>query len=943
MSGWSVFTAVATGSASEWGVKMRQQKKKQGDNHGVKTPQAIRHGLHDLAAVQAFRKKLATKPIRNPYGPSIVSDEQQVERAQKFQERAKQQQRAERVLVTMPQIFRRRVEIAYADGEVIKIYLSASGEYFDFIDGGEENLLVSWASPQYLSIRGAAINSAVSIGSGKQQNKVSIQTITEIDAEEDDALLGFSFEDSAGRSRIARVTMDLRDNGTSAVEEPGKAEPRGAEVPLRLDVPQMPSLALPTVVKCSDGKITEIQFAVDDTQYGHAVSRKEGGTIVLTGPPGTGKTTVALLRGTIVLNKSFDMEEASSVEGRAGRSLKRDSFRLFVVTEHMQAYLKNALASPDLALHGAEIENIRGVFLESFVRHPTLKQWIRGTRYRLNRRERVSDTLRFIKSLPRTLRMCFYHAVAYAQSAAGQNAAGLISKIHARVARKIEDDALKGLLTEAEEMEWRRMEQDASADLDLYLAKIKKSARFDQEVTRRLTTLNSLERRLSSFFSRWSRNSERLVLQALDSADESILVPGQDDLLLAKFVEDCVVAGDRALSREFVKQAWGELVHLVDPKEVLLAVVQDYQNTKDGGELEKEGLSRSDIATALNEWKAALSGSDDAADEREEDDDEAADEHQGGLFDDEAEENDTEQHRPAGAFTRSDFPLLAALSRVFLARPEEARLDPDLYSQVGFMLPGDKLRYDHVIVDEAQDFTYAELHLICSLVERSRAAVTVCGDPFQRMEWRSGFSSLETLRPGKDRTRTVDRNYRQTKPLCDWCNRLGKVLFGKNALKMKAEGGDGTKPLVRVIRNRKQIVDLAGQSVCDWFSDGGSPFVAVVSLELNRRGKNDLRKKLAELAEKVNVFVEVLDDGRKIDRGRVVICDVPTIKGLEFDGVFVWVTAEMCELLGRETPEAAVTRNKLYVACTRAKSALTVVFEKEMPDFEVAGLLSAIR
>lgn len=923
---------------------MRQQKKKQGDSHDPATPAAIEHGLKDLSAVQAFRKRLArNKPIMNPYSSSIVSDEQQLQRARQSQERAKQQQMAERSLVTMPQIFRRRVEIGYEDGEVMRIYLSASGESFDFIDGGDENLLVSWANPHYLGIRGAAISAAVSIGSGKQQNKVSILTITEIDGEEDDALLRFSFEGSAGRSRIARVTRDLTAHGTHAVEEPGQADTRSPAVPQRRDVPQLPSLALPTVVQSPDGKITEIQFAVDETQYGHTVSQKEGGTIVLTGPPGTGKTTVALLRGTVVLHKSFDMKDQSSVDGKVGRSLKRDSFRLFVVTEHMQTYLRNAVASADLALHGAEIENIRGVFLESFVRVPTLKQWVRGTRFPMNRKEKVSDTLRFIKSLPRTLRLCFYHAVAYAQSAAGEKASVLISKIHAGVARKIEDDVLSGLLTDAEKMQWRRMEEDESADLEKYLAKIGKSVRFDQEVTRRLTTLNSLERRLSSFISQWSRISQRLVLGALDKADESILVPGQDDLLLAKFVEDCVVAEDRSLSKAFVKQSWAELVHLVDPKEVLLAVIQDYQNTTDGGELEKEGLSKSDISAALNEWKATLTGSDDAAEEREEDDDEAADHDQGGLFDDDAEEDDSEQRRSAGVFTRSDFPLLAALARVFLARPEEALSDPDLYAQVGFMLPGNKLRYDHVIVDEAQDFTYAELHLVCSLVERSRAAVTVCGDPFQRMEWRSGFSSLETLRPGKDRTCAVDRNYRQTKPLCDWCNRLGKILFGKNALKMKAGGRDGAKPLVRVIRNRKKIVELAGQSVCDWFSEGGSPFVAVVPLELNKRGKNDLRRKLGELVEKANVFVEVLDDGRKIDRGRVVICDVPTIKGLEFDGVFVWVTAEMCELLGKDTPEAAVTRNKLYVACTRAKSALTVVFEKEMPGFEVAGLLSATR
>jgi DNA helicase IV len=295
---------------------------------------------------------------------------------------------------------------------------------------------------------------------------------------------------------------------------------------------------------------------------------------------------------------------------------------------------------------------------------------------------------------------------------------------------------------------------------------------------------------------------------------------------------------------------------------------------------------------------------------------------------------------PKGAFTRSDFPLLASIARVFLAMPEEAMAEPERYKGVGFLLPDEKVRYDHLIIDEGQDFTYAEIHLVRSLVESTRRAITVCGDPLQRMDWKSGFSSLETVRPGDNREFQVQKNYRQTRELCDWVHRLSRCLFGQEATTMEQGGTHGPRPVVYLFSEMREVVPVAAKTIGAWFEEERNPFTAVLAIGFEPRMQKRFTKLLRELLEDDGVVVEKVVDGRLIERGRVNVCEVPTVKGLEFDGVFVWVSRAACELLRQSTPQAKITKNMLYVSCSRAKRHLTVVFEGDVPDLEEAGLLS---
>ncbi len=138
----------------------------------------------------------------------------------------------------------------------------------------------------------------------------------------------------------------------------------------------------------------------------------------------------------------------------------------------------------------------------------------------------------------------------------------------------------------------------------------------------------------------------------------------------------------------------------------------------------------------------------------------------------------------------------------------------------------------------------------------------------------------------------------------------------------------------------KDVLPIAARTIGGWFSEERNPFTAVLTIGfdsgIQTRFTNSLRKRL----EEDGVVVEKVLDGRLIERGRVNVCEVPTVKGLEFDGVLVWVSRAACELLRQSTPQARITKNMLYVACSRAKRHLTVIFQGEVPELASAGILS---
>lgn len=913
---------------------------------------AQQHAVHDLLTVRSFRVELGKHRPIFKIGLDITASHSQVAAERERQEYATRQNSIVASLATYEPLYTWRLELS-RPGDQIRVYFSPIGVEFSPVMTDEGNdVLVSWAHPDFLDIRNLALGGSARLSRGLAVNW-TLASKTELGREDRDlALFDLKVIASGIPETLFRVvrfesglpvaivaggeidagTVDLADIVDAAVEvtaaqfaEFGELEERGLE--------KRPRLVLDTIVRNKEGRAVAIPFALDEPQW-EALRRYAGeGTLLMTGPPGTGKTTVALLRATTLIHSTYDYDDhGQRTSDRPRVDLRKQRFRVVVVTEHLRTYLKEFLASPELGLPEAQVVNLRGAFLENFVRHKTLSTWIRGLRFRLSKpKNRLSDALIYVKSLPDTLRLCFFHAVLNAQEHAGKDSQELIQRVFDRVYNAIENSALDRILPEDTREELRQAESSDGFDLDVFLERRRQKEAFDAFVNPRLAEVRQAIGQLRDFANSWLRSALKRCDEAIGAANETWLVPGGDDLLLSRFVESLSALQNRPRERSlFIREAWRELVHLVDPKEVLLRVVADFEHTGDVQSLQNAGLTRDDALSAMREWRDVIEGTGAS----EADDEEADAEDDASILDELDEEGlvsyEVDLARRKGSLTRTDFPLLAAMARVFLALPPEAKQSPETYRGVGFLLPDDLPRYDHVIIDEGQDFTYAEIHLVRSLVEIERRAVTVSGDPFQRMDWRCGFSSLETIPVSDERRFHITKNYRQTVELADWVRHLSNVLYGDPRLVIESAHEHGPPAKVIVEAGLAKGVRVAAESLRDWYADDRNPFASMLLIGFNDGTMTKIANSLSDALEAHAIHAEKVQDGRQIERGPVSVATVPTVKGLEFDGVVVVVSKETCRLLSGNSPQAKIAKNMLYVACSRAKRNLTIILQEDV-------------
>jgi hypothetical protein len=262
-----------------------------------------------------------------------------------------------------------------------------------------------------------------------------------------------------------------------------------------------------------------------------------------------------------------------------------------------------------------------------------------------------------------------------------------------------------------------------------------------------------------------------------------------------------------------------------------------------------------------------------------------------------------------------EFSWVAWLLR--FALPEEMD-SKQRFRSVGVALPRREKfhgRWNHVVIDEAQDLSVQEASFLASLVTL-RGALTVSADFKQLVSPVHGMKDIEPIKFGSSMRKAEEfspfrfgQNLRQAKEIGIFLAEVYQAAFGEKA-PFRAGPARGKKPEL-YIRPIDNIAATIAQILSSLKADANIRSVAVIHIDEGLLASRDLHESL--VAEGA-VFGEP-----GMNRQEVLFTTAERAKGLEFDA---------CIILGLEDVERSPlnhSKNRAYVALSRPTKRLLMV------------------
>lgn len=229
----------------------------------------------------------------------------------------------------------------------------------------------------------------------------------------------------------------------------------------------------------------------------------------------------------------------------------------------------------------------------------------------------------------------------------------------------------------------------------------------------------------------------------------------------------------------------------------------------------------------------------------------------------------------------------------------------------------DVVLYEHLVIDEAQDFGAVELKTLLSAV-RARTGVTVVGDLNQKIIPEADFvgwdALAEELGLGGAQVARLEVAHRSSRPIVE--------LAGSIIPDGTPTGGPGPRPTLSLLPGASvEVVHAAIAAQAEaMLAEVPGAHVAVVFG--NRDEAREARPKLAALLPGHDVRI---GHNKEFSFAPgVTVTNVRQVKGLEFDGVIV------VEPSAQAFPDSEQGRRWLYTVITRAKRFLAMVRTGEL-------------
>jgi len=245
--------------------------------------------------------------------------------------------------------------------------------------------------------------------------------------------------------------------------------------------------------------------------------------------------------------------------------------------------------------------------------------------------------------------------------------------------------------------------------------------------------------------------------------------------------------------------------------------------------------------------------------------------------------------------------------------------------------------FDHVLIDEAQDFGAATLRFATTLLRDGSESLLVVADAAQSL-YRKGFTWKEAgIEASGRRTKVLTRNYRNTREILDYA----WFFLSRSASVSSADSSDaetdvivppgsglrhGPLPLFRLAQSPDEEVLNIAKEVGKWLTEGESPGDIAVLYGSKSAGDFPWTDKLRFAFDRAGVPwywpTDPADQAKHLVGSRndaVMICTVHSAKGLEFKNV---ILCGYLNMLPSEEPET--NRRLIYVGMTRAKERLVL-------------------
>jgi len=252
-----------------------------------------------------------------------------------------------------------------------------------------------------------------------------------------------------------------------------------------------------------------------------------------------------------------------------------------------------------------------------------------------------------------------------------------------------------------------------------------------------------------------------------------------------------------------------------------------------------------------------------------------------------------------GRLDRTDDPLL-----LYMALLMEGCLRP----------PGKgPIRYEHLVVDEAQDLSAVELKLFLSSTSKLRS-ITLTGDTAQRTVFDNDFSdwesALERVGERGATTRTLKLSYRSTEPIME----LARSIAGGGMVTQEIRHTRGGEPVeIHGFTEQGELVATLAQALRSLVLREPRASVALLA-----RHMEQARYYAAALTEAEVAGVRLVASQDFAFKAGVEVTDVTQPKGLEFDYVV------LLDVSTANYPDTLESRHLLHIAATRAAHQLWI-------------------